>query len=131
VKPKVIKTFILDVYCINLARKHPADPDLTYTMLGLSGSQVINNLLDLIDWRKINYEMIIGNSSDAKTDTYLDVMEPLRIIVWNLTDNGIDITDEDIKFIKSIPELSASEIPPKDSLGQFPDYFDEFRIESN
>ena len=127
-KPNEAKTFILDAYCINLARKHPADPGNTFEILGITGSQVMNNLLDLIDWREINYEMITGSSSDAKTDAYLNVMEPLRDLVWRLTDNGIDIKDKDITFIKSIPELSDSEIPPRDNSGQFPDYFDEFVV---
>jgi hypothetical protein len=130
-KPNVVKTFILDAYSINLAKKHQADAGITFEILGLSGSQVINKLLDLVDWRKINYEMITGSSSDEKTNAYLDLMEPLQDIVWNLTDNGIDITDEDIKFIKGIRELSASEIPQKNYLGQFPGYFDEFMAKGN
>jgi hypothetical protein len=88
----------------------------------------MNNLLNLIGWRKINYEMLIGSGSDLKTDAYLDVMQPLRDLVWRLTDSGIDITDEDINSIDNIPELSESEIPPIDQTGKFPEYFDEYRI---
>jgi hypothetical protein len=123
-----IRTFILDAYCINLARKHPADNGITFEILGLTDSKVMNNLLNLIGWRKINYEMLIGSGSDLKTDAYLDVMQPLRDLVWRLTDSGIDITDEDINSIDNIPELSESEIPPIDQTGKFPEYFDEYRI---
>jgi hypothetical protein len=127
-QPNGPKSFILDTYCINTGKKHLAPPDVTFEILGLSDSKVINNLLDLIGWRKINYEMIIGSPSVPKTDAYLDVMQPLRDLVWKLVSPGGNIADEDKLFIESIPELSASEIPPKDSLGRFPDYFEEFVV---
>jgi hypothetical protein len=125
------KTFIQDAYCINHARKHPADPGITFEMLGLSDSQVINNLLDMISWRKINYEMIVGSSSVLNRDKYNEIMEHLMNTVWNLTDKGIDITDENRAFIENIPELSPLEIPQKDYAGQFPDYFDEYVAKGN
>jgi hypothetical protein len=130
-QPNGPKSFILDTYCVNTGKKHLAPPDITFEILGLSGSKVINDLLDLIGWRKINYEMIIGSSSSAKTDAYLDVMQPLRDLVWKLVSPGGNITNEDKWFIESIPELSSSEIPPKDSLGRFPDYFDEYVVKGN
>jgi hypothetical protein len=123
--PNGSKTIVLDAYSTNLAREDPDATGLTYEIMGISDSKVINDLLDLISWRKINYEMIVGSDSDENTDSYLDMIYPMRELVWKLTDHGSGITDEDKKFIMNIPELSASEIPPKDNLGKFPVYFDE------
>jgi len=60
-QPNGPKSFILDTYCISSGKDHLAPPDIAFEILGLSGSKVINNLLDLIGWRRINYEMIIGS----------------------------------------------------------------------
>ena len=125
IKPNKSKTFILDICCINRARKHPADPGITFQIIGITGSGVINSLLDLIGWKKTNYEMIIGSSS-LKSNAYDDVMYPICLIVWNLTDNGIDISAVDKEFLNSIPELSGSEIPHKDNKGRWPGYYDEY-----
>jgi hypothetical protein len=127
IKPNRSKTFILDIYCVNKARKHPADSGITYKIAGTTGSKVMNGLLDQIGWKKTNYEMIIG-SNGGKTNRYEDLVFPLRDIVWNLTDFGIDLSDEDREFLQSIPELTSSEIPKKDNKGNYPTYFDEYVI---
>lgn len=129
-KPNSRKTFILDAYCVNLARKHPADPGITYEIPGITASRVMNNLTDLIAWRKINYEMTKG-SSGSKTDIYLDVMQPLRDLVWKITDKGGSVTDDEKAFIESIPGLNEQEIPKKNNKGQWPGYFDEYVIKGN
>ncbi len=130
IKPNGSKTFMLDICCINRERKHPADQGITFEISGTSGSMVINKLLDLIGWKKINYEMIIGSSA-LKMNAYDDVMTPVCNIVWNLTDYGIDITAEDREFLENIPGLSAAEIPLRDSKGKYPVYFDEYVIKEN
>jgi len=47
-------------------------------------------------------------------------------MVWNLTNNGTNLSAEDIEFIESIPELSPDEIPVMDDNSQYPEYFEEF-----
>jgi len=127
-----MRTFIMDLYCINMDIPNGGSNE-PYRILGVTGSPVFSNLLNHISWRKINYEMIYGTfagskSAPAKGPAYDEIVEKLQAIVWNLTDKGIDISAEDIAFLESIPELSASEIPQLDEQSQYPEYFDEFIV---
>jgi hypothetical protein len=123
------RTIVMDLYCVNFGLS-PSDDKSTFQILGVSNSTVIGNLLKIIDWRKINYEMIFGTfyggKGTALAPTYDEITTRMQDIVWNLTNNGKDITAEDQAFIESIPELAPSEIPVLDSQSQFPVYFDEF-----
>ncbi len=131
IQPNTSRRIYLDLYCINEGVRAP-DQNSTYKILGVSNSQVIGNLLKMIGWKKVNYEMIYGTFSRGKgiaeTPTYEEITERLQEIIWNLTDKGIDITVEDKAFLESIPELSPEEIPSVDENSQFPEYFDEFIV---
>jgi len=127
-----MRTFVVDLYCINLGIPAPKS-DATYRILGVTSSKVMCNLLNMIGWRRINYEMIFGKlypdqKGIAEEPAYEEITERVQNIVWNLTNNGINVTAEDKAFIESIPELSASEIPPIDEQSQYPEYFDEFIV---
>jgi hypothetical protein len=119
------RTIVMDLYCINYGLSS-SDDKATYMILGVCDSKILGNLLDLIGWRKINYEMIFGHSKGVTSPTYDEITSRMQDIVWNLTNNGKDISTEDQAFIQSIPELAPSEIPPLDSQSQFPVYFEEF-----
>jgi hypothetical protein len=129
-RPNSQKTIIMDLYCINYGLS-PSDHHSTFQILGISNSRVIGKLIEIIGWRKINYEMIHGSfyyntKSAALAPTYEQITERMQSIVWNLTNNGKDISAEDQAFIESIPVLSSSEIPALDENSQFPEYFEEF-----
>ena len=115
------------LHCIN-SGKPSALQNISWNTIGVSGSPTISNLLEIIGWRKINYEMIYGEidgltPSPYSGPPYKDVIKRLQNIVWNLTEKGIEISDEDRSFIESIPLLSPSEIPPCiDSECQFPEF---------
>lgn len=119
------RTIVMDLYCVNYGLSSSDDKSI-YKILGISDSKVIGNLLNLIGWRKINYEMIYGNSKGVLSPTYDEITSRMQDIVWNLTNNGKDITAEDQAFIESIPELAPSEIPVLDAQAQFPVYFEEY-----
>lgn len=70
--------------------------------------------------------MIFGNSKGVLAPTYDEITARMQDIVWNLTNNGKDISAEDQAFIESIPELAPSEIPVLDTQAQFPVYFEEY-----
>lgn len=113
-----------------------SDPDtnknITYSIVGKSDSKLIKNILDIIGWKKINYEMIYGtfsgNATDTKGYSYSDIANRLRDIVYNLTTYDENISSEDKNFINGIPDLFANEIPPIDSLGNYPLWFPEFVV---
>jgi hypothetical protein len=130
-QPNSFRTVYVDLYCANLGLPSPNQTG-TYNILGVTNSSVLWNLLNLISWRKISYEMINGNYSPgkgtAKGPTYDEITDRLQIIVHNLTDRGIDISAEDKAFIESIPELAPEERPVVDENSQFPEYFEEFKV---
>jgi len=118
----------LQLYCINKAAL-VATVDHPYSIIGISGSPVMQTLIDLVRTRKINYEMYYGSFNSGKSEnnkglTYEYMTAKLQDIVWNLTDFGVDISDQDRAFINSIPQLSPSEIPPE----PYPDTFPEFVV---
>jgi hypothetical protein len=130
-QPNSSRTISIDLYCVNLGIPAP-DQTGTYKILGVTNSKIMWNLLDLIGWRKVNYEMIYGTLNGGKgteaIPTYEEITEKLQTIVHNLTDNGIDITADDKAFIESIPELSSTEIPQLDVNLEYPDFFYEFVV---
>jgi hypothetical protein len=90
-------------------------------------------LLDLIGWKKINYEMIyhftIGKKAAlADSPAYDEITERLQNVVWKLTNFGQPITEEDKEFIGRIPELLPEEIPPVNAQGLYPEYFEEYKV---
>lgn len=127
-EPNSIRTINVDLYCANLGIPAPNELS-TYKILGVTSSQTLWKLLNLVGWRKINYEMFFSNlglKAGETGPTYDEIMDRLQTIVHNLTNRGIDITEEDMAFIQSIPELPLDEIPPVDENSQFPEYFEEF-----
>ena len=69
-----------------------------------------------------------NNNTKADGPTYEEITEKLQIMVHHLTDLGIALTQEDIDFIESIPELNSEEIPQVDENAQYPEYFEEFKV---
>lgn len=129
IQPHSVRSLYVDLYCLN--KGIPA-PDQTgkYSILGITGSQTMWNLLNLIGWRKINYEMCYPrfHKGIEAEPTYEEIIARMQTIVHNLTNDGLEITAEDKAFLESIPELTPSEIPPLDIDLQYPEYFDEFVV---
>jgi len=130
-QPNSSRTIFIDLYCLNLGIPGP-DQTANYSILGVTSSKVLWNLLNLIGWKKVNNEMRNGtfNAGKGTEDgpSYEEITEKLQVIIHNLTNNGIDLAAEDKAFIESIPELSSSEIPQLDVNLQYPEYFDEFVV---
>ncbi len=127
---------IVELFCINSGLLHN-NQDSHYNFLGVTDSPTFSRLLDLIGWRKINYEMIYGSFKGGQPvspsgPAYGDITARLQTIVWNLTDLGIDISEEDTKYLESIPVLFPDEIPPVDEVSSsYPEFFHEFKVPSN
>lgn len=119
----------LHLYCTNKARL-TALADEPFSILGTTDSRTINDFLDLISSRKINYEMVNGTFNGSKSEipksgpTYEEISERLQFIVWNMTEYGTNPSESDKTFINSIPQLSSSEMPPE----PYPDTFPEFVV---
>jgi hypothetical protein len=126
--PNTSRTILIDLYCANNPLPAPG-LTVTYNILGVTSSKTVWNLLNLIGWRTVNYEMIFHSKGVQEGPTYEEITERLQLMVHNLTDFGIDLSAEDIAFIESIPELATEEIPVVDANSQFPEYFEEFIVQ--
>jgi len=125
------RTITLNLYCINYGHS-PSDNFAYYRFIGVTSSAVFNNLLRRIGWRMINFEWLNPNPAKSVAvagPTYEEITERMQNIVWNLTNFGKDLSDEDILFIESIPELPESDIPLLDEQSQFPEYFEELILQ--
>jgi hypothetical protein len=126
-EPNSVRAVNIFLNCINW-NKPCATQEICYDIIGVSSSSTISNLLDLIGWRKINYEMIHGaiqgvTATPYSGPSYDEIIDRLQKIVTNLTEYGIDISDEDRIFIESIPQLSSAETPTSlDDGYQFPQF---------
>lgn len=125
------RTVLIDLYCINYGLPGP-DKNATYTIAGVTGSEVIGELLDLIAWKGINYEMIHGifpgESEPVIVFPYSEITDRLQTVVHNLTAFGIGLSSDNRAFIDSIPEISSAAIPQKDASAHYPTYFAEFAV---
>jgi len=130
IPPNTLRSIYLDLYCLN---KGIPSPDNTgkYSILGITASKTMWDLLNLIGWRKINYEMCFprpGKGIEAEP-AYEEIIERMQTVIHNLTNYGSELSADDIAFIQNIPELSESEIPSLDVNLQYPEYFDEFVVQ--
>ncbi|WP_027470357.1 hypothetical protein [Saccharicrinis fermentans] len=115
------RTITIRLYCANL---HMDTPDYSgiYEILGVTSSKVLWRFLDLIQWRMVNYEMYVDNSLKAGSSDlpeYTDMAAKLQTMIHKLTDTGETLSDEDIAFIESIPELPVEQRPVLESDGTY------------
>ena len=129
-QPNETRTIRIDLYCANLTYPTP-DQTGIYSILGVTSSDILWKFLNWIGWRMVNYEMLVGND-DLKSSqvgpSYEEIVNRFQVIVHNLTDRGLGLSDDDIAFIESIPELPEDKRPEVDENGNYPDYFEEFVV---
>lgn len=105
-KPGSTKQVTIHLYCANLKLPTP-DHSSIYHILGITSSKIIWNFLDLIGWKMVNYEMIETEDELKSTGSpsFNDITVRMQQIIEKLTDNGEPISEDDKKFIKSIPNV--------------------------
>jgi hypothetical protein len=116
-QPNSQRTVELELYCVNYGRE-TSSTESTYGCLGITSSNTIWNLLNLIGKKKVNYECWYGNSSATSLKsvsddaiTYEAISTELQAAVWNLTNFGNDLTEEQKAFIQAIPDLEEGTYP--------------------
>lgn len=128
------KEVTIDLYCANLHLLENPGHDIVYHILGVTSSRIIWRFLDLIGWKMINFEMYVANQSNPGNQLKsgegpaFDVISArLQSMLHKLTDNGVELTDEDIAFINSIPDVEhekARTVLDKDVV--YPEYLEEY-----
>jgi hypothetical protein len=131
-KPKSTRTIYLNLYCINKG-KNGSDINSYYKLLGITKSKLIWELLNIIAWKKINFEHYpcsVLKSANIEEVDYPGIVDNLQDAVWALT-NGKGLTNEHITFIESLPELEPGTYPENLDKQPFslPEFFEEYTPE--
>ncbi|MCU4166435.1 hypothetical protein [Carboxylicivirga caseinilyticus] len=130
-KPNEERTFILHLYCINKGKSN-SDAQSEFEIHGITNSNTMWKLLNLIGWGKINWEHFnsVSTSTSSLKETslsYDEIASGLQDAVWALT-NGDGLTEDQIEFINAIPQLDETELPSDllnntiDPLKYYPEY---------
>lgn len=133
--PNETRTIVLHLYCINRG-KHGSDAHSNFDIIGITSSQPMWRLLHLLAWRRINWEHYYTNVDLGKAElkaanegvpSYEAITEELQDAVWAIT-NGSGLSDEQIEFIESIPQLPEGTYPKEldDKTVEPPYWFDEY-----
>jgi hypothetical protein len=107
--PGEVRIVTLYLYCINYG-KSDSDNSATYKILGVTESEVMLDLVNALKGKMVNYEDYMIYYGDGAGDFYIDVRDNLQKIVWHIT-NGDGMTDADIAYINSLPELPQGVLP--------------------
>ncbi|MDR1528939.1 MAG: hypothetical protein LBS40_00715 [Burkholderiales bacterium] len=90
----------LVMYCGNMERGAPSSSEI-YEFGVISNSPLLKDLTDRLVNKKINVEEFNSDPSDYQI--YIDQYLRLASIVWNLTDRGIALSDDDKNWIARLP----------------------------
>lgn len=128
------KEVTINLYCANLHLLPAPGHDIIYNILGVTNSRIIWRFLDMIGWKMINFEMYAAHQSNAANQLKssagpsFDVISArLQSMLHKLTDNGMELTDDDKDFINSIPDVDhvdARAVLDKDAI--YPAYLEEY-----
>ena len=113
VKAHSKRTVSVIAACLNRGRDG-SNEDLHYTIPGVTGSkEVWEKLLKSLDGRKVNIENFIvpPSAQSLKTanaeglDKYMEIADHLQKMVWTLTNDGKDLSQDQKEYLESIPLL--------------------------
>jgi hypothetical protein len=117
------RTIVLYLYCLNWGKDYSSS-SCTYEMVGQTLSAPIQSLLDMLKFKKINFEFYKGSKSNQLSD----LTNALQEAIWGLTNHGRQVSNEHKEFFRGLPELDRKKIPEKmyNSSAALPVYFDEY-----
>jgi hypothetical protein len=99
-------------FCLNKGRDG-SNANLTYTMPGVTGSNVLWKwMLHKLERKKINIENFFNPSPSAKLKSvseedleyFANIADQLQNAVWTLTNDGKELSQEQVDFIDSLPD---------------------------
>lgn len=115
------RTIYLMLFCINRGRSG-SDGSVTYKIKGVTNSGIMKKYIRRLLKRKINIEfyrglinveskaMLKAASADDMT-MYDDITENLQESLWELTDGGAELTQEQIDYIEALPMMPEGAYP--------------------
>jgi len=98
--------------CLNHG-KRGSNTNLTYKILGITSSQPIGNIINLLKKKKCNIEYYLANNPSNKLksansegiDTYMDIADHIQNAIWQITNEGKNLTEEQIQYFESLPDV--------------------------
>jgi len=102
----------LMLMCLNRGR-HGSGKELDYEILGTTGSNLIKDLLVYLKGKKIGIEnyLIVESSAELKSvstrdfEKYKEISDHIQNLIWKLTNDGKELSQEDIEYFHSLPNL--------------------------
>ena len=112
IPPNATQEFYMFAFCLNKG-KDGSKADVTYTMPGVTGSDILWNwLLNRLEEKEINIENFIKSTTSAQLksateedmEKYTIIADKLQNALWTLTNDGEKLSKEQLDFIESIPD---------------------------
>jgi len=106
------RTVSLYLMCINKG-KEGAKADIKYSIEGITGAKKIWNLLNRLKGKKVNWEDYLASlpSTQLKSanadalEQYKEIADAIQNDIWTITNDGVDLSEEQLEYIESIPML--------------------------
>ena len=98
--PRQCRTVYLSLYCVNKG-KHGSSEDIDYTPIGTTASKRMKDLISRLTNKELNISKYIMDDNLAE---YEKITDNIQNIIWGLTNDETLLSDDDIKYINSLPE---------------------------
>jgi len=99
--------------CLNKG-KDGSSLNVTYKIVGVAASKPILGLISCIKHKKVNIEYYFKFVPKAKLkavveddylETYADIADHIQNAIWQITNDGKSLTEEQISYFSSLPDL--------------------------
>ncbi len=113
VKAHCSRTISVIAYCLNRGRDG-SNENLHYTIPGVTDSKKMwKKLLDKLENRMVNIENFIVPSgspslksiNEYDIDKYMEIADHLQNMVWTLTNDGTELSQEQKDYLESLPKI--------------------------
>ena len=111
INPNTEQNIELWLMCINKG-KDGSKHKLKYHIAGITASKVINNLLNYLKGKKIDVSDYCNVNPSAKLKSttaddmveYQEIADHIQNAIWQLTNEGKDLSQEQIDYFNSLPD---------------------------
>jgi len=112
IKPNETQICKFMVMCLNMG--FPGSNDsLFYEILGTTNSDLIQELIGYLSGKKIGIQYYINLSPSAGLksanvddfETYKEIADRIQKSIWKLTNEGENLSQEDIEYFQSLPDI--------------------------
>ena len=103
--------------CLNEG-KDGSSMNVTYKIVGVTASKPILGLIRCIKNKKVNIEWYFDFiqktklktvSVDKNLETYIDIADHIQNAIWQITNDGKDLTEEQLSYFDALPDLPEEE----------------------